>query len=171
MIKPTFFKNTILLTLLAVLTVFSCESTDPEPEIAEEFSSILVDFIAPDGSTFTFEAANGTASNQIRLKENVVYDVVVKVRRGSEDVTETIKTDGSSYQLFMIDGGDARTIFQAQDEVGLRAVLNAGPKADCKLNIILAQGLDKESTVAQGNVREGTGGEDRLFIQSDLFIQ
>ena len=172
MIKPTLFKKSMLLALLAGLTLFACESNDPEPElVVEEITSVLIEFIAPDGSTFTFEGANGTASNQIRLKENLEYEVVVTLRIGSEDVTKNIADVADQYQLFMIDGGDARTIFRPQDAVGLKATLNSGPEADCKLNIILAEGLDKESTVAKGNVREGTGGVDRFFLQSDLFIQ
>ena len=174
MIKPRLFKHLMLVVLFAGLTVFSCESSDPDPmPTLDDFSSISVDFVAPDGTSFTFSGVNGSDGfgNTIELKAGVEYQVVVTVRSGSEDVTEAIKADGSNYQLFMIDSGDADTRFQLQDDVGLNAVLGAGPVADCKLRIILVEGLDKSGATARGNIRDGAGGVDRFSLEADLEVE
>jgi len=166
------FQAWFALLLIGFVAMTSCDaSNDPEPvTVPDELTSISLSFIAPDGTAHTFLGLNGGGTELIRLKKNIEYDVVVKVMAGTEDVTEAIKKAGSKYQLFLIDGGDAETTFLPQDDIGLAAVFKSGPAADCKLNIILVEDLDKNSSVAKGNVREGAGGTDKIFVQSDMII-
>ena len=187
--KNLFSIKYFLLAMLAV-SVFSCDSDDPEPVNEEELITTLRVTFTGTGNTTgtevaTFQDLDGAGgddpiiTNPI-LETNGTYNVTVEflneTESPAEDITEEVEEEGDEHQVFFVStGADFTYAYNDEDgnnnPIGLEGTVTTGAAGTGTLQVLLIHEPNKTATgVADGNPANA-GGETDISVTFNLTIQ
>lgn len=185
-------KLSILLSLLMVALVWSCDNDDPEPVNEEELiTTVNVTFTnaldASDVATATFSDADGDGGNAAiitnpTLRANTTYTVTIEFLDESdpsdvEDITEEIEEEDDEHQIFFVAASGLNFQYSYEDQdgdgnpIGLTGTATIGAVSTGNLVVTLLHEPDKSATGVSAGDPSNAGGETDVEITFNVTIQ
>ncbi|RKQ51359.1 hypothetical protein BXY85_2384 [Roseivirga pacifica] len=188
--KNLFAVKYFLIAMLAV-SIFSCDSDDPEPVNEEELITTLkVTFTGTGNTTGVVEAIfqdldgeggdNPVITNPT-LMANGTYNVTVQflneTENPAEDITEEVEEEDEEHQVFFVTAGGAELTYAYNDEdgdgnpVGLAGTATTGAVGSGTLQVLLIHEPNKGGSGVSDGDPTNAGGETDISVTFDLTIQ
>ena len=185
-------KLSILLSLLMVSLVWSCDNDDPEPVNEEELittvnvtftpavgggSAVVASFVDADG-----EGGNAGTITNPTLSANTTYNVTIEFLDESdpsdvEDITEEVEEDDDEHQVFFVAASGLNFQYSYGDEdgdgnpLGLVGTATAGAASTGNLVVSLLHEPNKSGAGVSAGDPTNAGGESDVEITFSVTIQ
>lgn len=187
--KNLFSIKYFLLAMLAV-SVFSCDSDDPEPVHEEELITTLKVTFTGTGNTTgtevaTFQDLDGEGGDDPvitnpTLEANGTYNVTVEflneTESPAEDITEEVEEEDDEHQVFFVATG-AEFTYAYNDEdgdgnpLGLDGTATTGTAGAGTLQVLLIHEPNKSGEGVADGDPTNAGGETDISVTFNLTIQ
>ncbi|WP_268123295.1 hypothetical protein [Roseivirga pacifica] len=187
--KNLFAVKYFLIAMLAV-SIFSCDSDDPEPVNEEELITTLkVTFTGTGNTTGVVEAifqdldgegGNDPVIQHPELMANGTYNVTVQflneTENPAEDITEEVEEEDEEHQVFFVNTGVDFTYEYTdsdanQNPVGLTGTATTGAAGSGTLQVLLIHEPNKGGSGVSDGDPTNAGGETDISVTFDLTIR
>lgn len=185
-------KLSILLSLLMVALVWSCDNDDPEPVNDEELittvnvtfapaigggAPVVASFVDTDG-----EGGNAATITNPTLSANTTYNVTIEFLDESdpsdvEDITEEVEEEDDEHQVFFVAAAGLNFQYAYGDQdgdgnpLGLTGTVTTGAASAGNLVLTLLHEPDKSAAGVSAGDPTNAGGESDVEITFNVTIQ
>ena len=179
----------VLLLLVALQMMFSCEKKDPEIPNQEELITTLIYTLTPENGgasvIFSFSDLDGDGGNEPVLNAqplvtnttyNGVLDLLNEQEIPAESISEEVAAEAEEHQFFYTSSLSSLSILYNDEDadgnpVGLKTKINTGSAGSGNLTVTLRHEPSKSASgVAEGNIANA-GGETDIEVVFNVVIQ